>query len=919
MLSSVSSQLLYTSAPLSLLLLLNLVNRRRVDRLIERNAAIAIRGVDLQLSKHIELLNQQVMMLPTPETIGTVRRSLLIKNRQSLEKLTKDIEVLREEMQLRIGPLEEETSRANRRDVVQLQQQYTQLCASIANLTSRIQQLAAADKVVLLDEAIARLQAEADEIRTDLQALTKQTRPTLTALQEQINRLNHKFHKLPPPFDAAGMRQEVEELIRVVADLVPKRDWHNIMMEMKLLRQRQETQYEFEETLRQRLQELQQQIQTQPNESNLMAVQEQIEHLSQQIQQLPPVFDPTYLRQEITQLLETLPDRFPERDWEGLMHQIKVLEEQQQAQFQVEVDLHEELQQLSQQLATLLNPSGESMLQSELKADRAGVQTADSLPSQLHHRLDNLLQHDLREIEARSPSLLVEAQLPEHSDAIGTRNGQVPATLPPASLPQIALNLPDVQLAAPQNMQLSQVWSHDDVEFQEAGTRAIEAQETTLINSRTVLEEALEQTQQRMILVLPWSGQSRLDDGLLHKMKQLLDRGAQLDLGWCYQSYREERFLTAINQRWQINPRPTHLAQTLKRLLELKQSYSNQFQFKILGTPENFLVSDQAYAVLGTDESLTTYTDFPDLVLKLRTSEPIVIQQLIQRFDQPNLQPNEVAAYWNRAVTRFDLGDRQGAIADFNHILSVLPEDAVAYNYRGLVQADLGDRAAAIADFSHAIALQPQQLMAYCNRGFLLSEMGDHAGAVADLTLAIQAQPNAAMPYFYRGLAHQKLNDIATALADFRAATRRAPKFAPSYYYAGLCCQKLDKLQSAIANLEMAAELFTQQESIVNAQKAWRHLEKLQGKLTVAMSMHSAPTLPVVAIAPEVQPTLIALPSTAERFLSTALHLKSETESPEWVETESLANLVAESILKTMQRSDLTVWEEALSESEQHS
>lgn len=912
MLSSVSSQLLYTSAPLSLLLLLNLVNRRRVDRLIERNAAIAIRGVDLQLSKHIELLNQQVMMLPTPETIGTVRRSLLIKNRQSLEKLTKDIEVLREEMQLRIGPLEEETSRANRRDVVQLQQQYTQLCASIANLTSRIQQLAAADKVVLLDEAIARLQAEADEIRTDLQALTKQTRPTLTALQEQINRLNHKFHKLPPPFDATGMRQEVEELIRVVADLVPKRDWHNLVMEMKLLRQRQESQYEFEETLRQRLQELQQQIQAQPHESNLMALQEQIEHLRQQVQQLPPVFDPIYLRQEITQLLETLPDRLSQQDWAGLMHQIKVLEEQQQTQFQVEADLQRELEQMSQQLTVLLSKSGESMLQSAAESNQAEAADAlDALQSELQNRLNQLLQQESREIEARSPALFSELQSPERLDTTWARDTEAVLLSPSAPPPQIEFSLPEMQQMARQEMQLSQVWSHD-AEFQEIGAQGIETTETietTLITSRTVLEEALDQTQQRLILILPWSSQSDLDKELLHKMKQLLDRGARLDLGWCYQSYREERFLTAINQRWQINPRPTHLAQTLKQLLELKQSYSGQFQFKILGTPENFLVSDQTYAVLGTDESLTTHTNFPELALKLRTFEPAVIQQLSQRFDQPDLQPSEVAAYWNRAVTRFDLGDRQGAIADFNQVLSILPEDAVAYNYRGLVQADLGDRVAAIADFSRSIALQSQQLMAYCNRGFLLSEAGDYAGAIADLTMAIQAQPNTAIPYFYRGLAHQKLNDLAAALTDFRAAIRRAPKFAPSYYYAGLCCQKLDKLQLAIANLEMAAELFTQQESIVNAQRAWKHLEKLRGEV-MATPTRSSLILPmVVAIAPEVQPTLNPLPA-SERLLSAASYAWSEAESStEWAD-EPLSNLVAESILKTMQTSDLMPWEE---------
>ncbi|NJO50804.1 MAG: hypothetical protein HC840_16675, partial [Leptolyngbyaceae cyanobacterium RM2_2_4] len=76
--------------------------------------------------------------------------------------------------------------------------------------------------------------------------------------------------------------------------------------------------------------------------------------------------------------------------------------------------------------------------------------------------------------------------------------------------------------------------------------------------------------------------------------------------------------------------------------------------------------------VLGLVEALQT-TAPSELQLKLKTTDPAVIQRLIQRFEAPTLADNDLTAYWNRAVTRYDLGDKAGAIADYSHILAVQP------------------------------------------------------------------------------------------------------------------------------------------------------------------------------------------------------------------------------------------------------
>jgi tetratricopeptide (TPR) repeat protein len=78
------------------------------------------------------------------------------------------------------------------------------------------------------------------------------------------------------------------------------------------------------------------------------------------------------------------------------------------------------------------------------------------------------------------------------------------------------------------------------------------------------------------------------------------------------------------------------------------------------------------------------------------------------------------------------LGDRQGAIQDYNEAIRLNPKDAFAYTNRGNARADLGDRQGAIQDYNEAIRLNPQFAFAYTNRGSARSALGDKQGAIAD-------------------------------------------------------------------------------------------------------------------------------------------------------------------------------------------
>ncbi|HBE17309.1 MAG TPA: hypothetical protein DDW51_06770, partial [Cyanobacteria bacterium UBA11367] len=52
-----------------------------------------------------------------------------------------------------------------------------------------------------------------------------------------------------------------------------------------------------------------------------------------------------------------------------------------------------------------------------------------------------------------------------------------------------------------------------------------------------------------------------------------------------------------------------------------------------------------------------------------------------------------------RGVARNGLGDKQGAISDYNRAIQLDPNDAFTYLSRGITRDELGEEENAIADF----------------------------------------------------------------------------------------------------------------------------------------------------------------------------------------------------------------------------
>jgi tetratricopeptide (TPR) repeat protein len=130
-------------------------------------------------------------------------------------------------------------------------------------------------------------------------------------------------------------------------------------------------------------------------------------------------------------------------------------------------------------------------------------------------------------------------------------------------------------------------------------------------------------------------------------------------------------------------------------------------------------------------------------------------------------------AYNKSGNRKYDKGDYQGALSDYNKAISLDPKLAKAYYNRGNLKDKLSDTQGALADYNKAISLNPRDVDFYNNRGALKqSKLNDLQGALADYNKAISLNPKYADAYYNRGLVKWNENDRAGANRDLQVAAR---------------------------------------------------------------------------------------------------------------------------------------------------
>ena len=88
--------------------------------------------------------------------------------------------------------------------------------------------------------------------------------------------------------------------------------------------------------------------------------------------------------------------------------------------------------------------------------------------------------------------------------------------------------------------------------------------------------------------------------------------------------------------------------------------------------------------------------------------------------------------YVAQGRAKFERGDYQGSILDFNEAIKLNPNDATLYAGRGFPKAILNDFPGAIQDFNKAIELDPKNAVYYTFRANAKLSLRDGEGAIQD-------------------------------------------------------------------------------------------------------------------------------------------------------------------------------------------
>jgi tetratricopeptide (TPR) repeat protein len=183
--------------------------------------------------------------------------------------------------------------------------------------------------------------------------------------------------------------------------------------------------------------------------------------------------------------------------------------------------------------------------------------------------------------------------------------------------------------------------------------------------------------------------------------------------------------------------------------------------------------------------------------------------------------------YYIRGLSRLSIGQYEGALQDFDQVISLKPVEYLAYVNRGLAYSGLGQYERAIEDYTEAIEGSggnlypgsPQFFKNFFSRGLAYFNLGRYDSAITDLSLAIGEfpHPDRAEAFIIRGIAYGELGraELATqdlaqneaAIEDLGPGFRLNPQAANVYYARGLAYFHLGQYQRAITFFDEATRL----------------------------------------------------------------------------------------------------------------
>ncbi|MEK6237091.1 MAG: tetratricopeptide repeat protein, partial [Planctomycetales bacterium] len=142
------------------------------------------------------------------------------------------------------------------------------------------------------------------------------------------------------------------------------------------------------------------------------------------------------------------------------------------------------------------------------------------------------------------------------------------------------------------------------------------------------------------------------------------------------------------------------------------------------------------------------------------------------------IQPRYYGAVGDRGLVKRALGDHQGAARDFTLAANRdrSGEQHVYYVNRGLSKVQLGEIEGALADVDTAIRRQPKEWSYYCVRALIKEKLKDKNGALADYAMAAKFASRSAQSFAKDRVAEIESGDPSDISEDFNELLRSGPE-----------------------------------------------------------------------------------------------------------------------------------------------
>lgn len=242
----------------------------------------------------------------------------------------------------------------------------------------------------------------------------------------------------------------------------------------------------------------------------------------------------------------------------------------------------------------------------------------------------------------------------------------------------------------------------------------------------------------------------------------------------------------------------------------LEEKYNKEWNYldKIIQFSEK---KDYIYAMELAEKMLV---DFPESPLGLDMKGLLLMKMNkineaeIYLTKAVKLEPNFAIAWYNLSVIKRKQNQLDLSLEYLNRAL-ILKEDLnKAYFDRALVKKQLGDRKGALEDYNTLIDTNSgRYLEAFLNRGLTLKMLGNFESALNDINLVIENSEETANLYKYRGNILSLMGQAQPALKDYAKAIELNPSYGEAYFNRALLYLNMGKTSKACSDFEESNQL----------------------------------------------------------------------------------------------------------------